>query len=438
MPTTYYINGPTLSSSTAVFTDATMTTCAPDGYYADGPIVRQQVGCVLLSEQECPFCGAECGCEFSGPVNKGIYYFSVELGATTGPVQIRFSSLDYPNGIEATYDSTVYNQVVSPIFGTLAAPAGLPTFVGLDTQDCGIVGTHTLEEFEFRSIDNSFHDLGTTDVVNILSSQNLLTYADPGTCLVVIPKPNATPSNLLVKVISPCELDSFEITILCPGDGDVFSIGGNGEGGPGELICGYPSGDLTYYVIPVNGDGTIFGLYDFVYLDSGCTTPLPDNYYLSSNCPDPFSWFRIENGIIAEFGECGETFKYFVRKCGDPRSEEIAVLSLFPIEIGVGTVSLLDPIYDGCKFEIRSVAKGEIPVTSVVTYYEDPCSSTCVYYKVYNLDSKTVSVDYADCSGTSLTTTIPVGSFIYLCARVDSVTSRDDISIEFESCQCPS
>ena len=436
MPTTYYINGPTLSSSTAVFTDATMTTCAPDGYYADGPIVRQQVGCVLLPEQECPFCGAECGCDFTGPVNKGIYYFSVELGATTGPVQIQFNPVDYPNGISVTYDSTVYNTVVSPSFGPLSAPSGLPTFVGLDTQDCGIVGTHTLEEFEFRSSDNSFHNLGTTDVVNVISSQNLLTYADPDTCLVVIPKPNATPSNLFVKVISPCELDSFEITILCPGDVDVFPIEDNGEGGPGELICGYPSGDLTYYVIPVNGDGITFGLYDFVYLDSGCTTPLPDNYYLSSNCPAPFSWFRIENGVIVEFGECDDAFLYEVRKCGDETSPSFIVVSSFSIVIG-NTVSLLDPIYEGCRFEVLSTATG-VPVASVTVKHNDPCTSICVYYKVYNLDPKTVSVDYIDCSGVEQMTTISSRGFIYLCAKVDSVVSKDNISVEFESCECPS
>jgi len=434
----YYINAPTLSAATAVFTDPAMTTCAPDGFYADGPIVRQQVDCVLLPPQECPFCGAECGCVFEGPVNKGVYYFSVYLGYDTGPVEIRFDPLDYPNGIEAIYDSTVYNTVVSPFFGPLSAPAGLPTFVGYDGDDCGIVSTHTLEEFEFRSSDNSFHDLGTTDVVNVLASQNQMTFSSPGTCVMVIPKPNSTPTNLLVKVISPCDKDSFAISISCPGDGDVFPIGGSGEGGPGELICGYPSGDLTYYVVPVNGDGTTFGLYDFVYLDAACTIPLPDNYYLSINCPVPFQWFRIENGIIVEFGDCEDTFKYFVRVCGNKDAEEIVVVSPFPLTIGL-TVSLSDPIYEGCRFEVTRLSKeGETPVALVVTQYEEGCSNTCVYYKIYNYDSTTATVEYKDCAGNPQTTTIPVHSFIYLCALVDSIGSRQNISKPiFESCQCP-
>lgn len=52
----YFINGPTFQTATAVFTDAALTTCAPDGFYSDGTIVRQQVGCVLGIEINCPAC----------------------------------------------------------------------------------------------------------------------------------------------------------------------------------------------------------------------------------------------------------------------------------------------------------------------------------------------------------------------------------------------
>jgi len=54
--TTYYLNAPTLATATAVFTDAALTTCAPNGYYSDGAITRQQVGCVLQIAQNCPSC----------------------------------------------------------------------------------------------------------------------------------------------------------------------------------------------------------------------------------------------------------------------------------------------------------------------------------------------------------------------------------------------
>lgn len=50
---TYYLNGPSLASSTAVYDDANLTTCAADGWYSDGLISRQQLDCTLLDEISC-------------------------------------------------------------------------------------------------------------------------------------------------------------------------------------------------------------------------------------------------------------------------------------------------------------------------------------------------------------------------------------------------
>lgn len=52
----YYINGPSIGSATSVFTDSSLLICAPDGFYSDGVISREQVDCVLLPQQTCPSC----------------------------------------------------------------------------------------------------------------------------------------------------------------------------------------------------------------------------------------------------------------------------------------------------------------------------------------------------------------------------------------------
>ena len=52
----YYLNAPSLGSATAIFTDSGLTTCAPNGFYSDGVIVREQIDCVLLPQQICPAC----------------------------------------------------------------------------------------------------------------------------------------------------------------------------------------------------------------------------------------------------------------------------------------------------------------------------------------------------------------------------------------------
>tara|TARA_B110000908_G_C10202621_1_gene426068 strand:- start:500 stop:985 length:486 start_codon:yes stop_codon:yes gene_type:complete len=51
---TYYLNGPDLASSTAIFTDIGMDTCAPDGFYSDENIARELINCVLQPAQNCP------------------------------------------------------------------------------------------------------------------------------------------------------------------------------------------------------------------------------------------------------------------------------------------------------------------------------------------------------------------------------------------------
>ena len=60
-----YIDGTTLSNSTAVYTDAALTNCAPAAFYSDGTISREQVfvgnNCQLLPPQPCPSCATPCG-----------------------------------------------------------------------------------------------------------------------------------------------------------------------------------------------------------------------------------------------------------------------------------------------------------------------------------------------------------------------------------------
>ena len=52
----YYLNAPSLGSATSVFTNEGLSTLAPDGFYSNGVIVREQVGGVLLPQQTCPSC----------------------------------------------------------------------------------------------------------------------------------------------------------------------------------------------------------------------------------------------------------------------------------------------------------------------------------------------------------------------------------------------
>ncbi len=56
---TYYLDAPSLSTATVIYSNASLTVVAPDGFYADGLIVREQASGVLLPQSTCPSCSNE-------------------------------------------------------------------------------------------------------------------------------------------------------------------------------------------------------------------------------------------------------------------------------------------------------------------------------------------------------------------------------------------
>lgn len=53
---TYYIDSSDLESATSVYLNEDLTVLAPDGYYSNGTISRNQVDGILLPSQTCPSC----------------------------------------------------------------------------------------------------------------------------------------------------------------------------------------------------------------------------------------------------------------------------------------------------------------------------------------------------------------------------------------------
>ena len=64
---TYYIDSNEFTTATAVYTNATLTTAAADGFYQSCGVYRQQTSGVLGPVITCPNCtGAVCGTTPSG------------------------------------------------------------------------------------------------------------------------------------------------------------------------------------------------------------------------------------------------------------------------------------------------------------------------------------------------------------------------------------
>jgi hypothetical protein len=300
---TYYLNGPSLGSATAVFTNAALTVCAANGFYSDGVIVREQVSCVLLPQQTCTSCSVACGEAISLSGNEGVYYLNVNLGSSTGAVIIEFNPFGIPDGVIALFDSVTYNGLSSPSFGWLQGTAGLPTYIGSSSAGCssGLVAgsPYTLDEFQYNG--TIFAPLGTTESVSIAAGQLELTASGPGNCIMVIPKTAASPSTLNLTFIGPCSGTAFTMSVACPAA--LTSFSSSTVNVDSSTACSATI-NQTYYVAHVNGAGGTLGLYDLVFSDVNGQFKLGVGYY-QTNDAGTNEWFQVDaNGVIIAFGDC--------------------------------------------------------------------------------------------------------------------------------------
>ena len=298
---TYYLNGPSLGSATAVFTNAALTVCAANGFYSDGVIVREQVSCVLVPQQTCPSCSIVCGGTISASGNQGVYYLNINLGAPTGAIIVKFEPQSVPDGISALFNSVIYNGLSSPSFGWRQGTASLPTYVGDTTFDCGIVAgsPYILNEFQYNG--TTFAPLGTTENVSVAAGQMQLTASAPGNCVMVIPKTAASPSILNLTFIGPCSGTVFNVSVLCPAA--LTSFSSSTINVSSAAACSATI-NQTYYVAHVNGAGGTLGLYDLVFSDVNGQFKLNAGYY-QTNDAGTNEWYQVDaNGVIIAFGDC--------------------------------------------------------------------------------------------------------------------------------------
>jgi len=90
--TNIYWSGNSFNAAVDLFTDAALTTPAPDGWYAVGGIYRQIIGGVLQAPTTCPACVIPCGGGFTASVNtSGRFTMYFDMGTVPGAGIITFS-----------------------------------------------------------------------------------------------------------------------------------------------------------------------------------------------------------------------------------------------------------------------------------------------------------------------------------------------------------
>lgn len=306
---TYYLNGPTLGSSTTIFSNSSLSTVAPDGFYSDGVTSREQVSGVLLPPVTCETCGTPCGSAISGSGATGIYLLNLETGSSisdVGAVIVRFDPYSVPDGIRATYDGTIYNALTSPLdgFHKSTSPSNF-TVVGDTSSDCGLEGVTTnfpsIAEFLYNG--TSFVSTGNTQNITIVAGDVSLSSGAPGDCMMVIPKASATPSLINFEFIGPCSGTGWNVDVQCP----VLLTGFSSSvvSSTSEAVCEL-SETVTYYNASLaNTPGTV-GLYDFVYSDAYGASPLSQGFYhATGSITGGNDWFEVDiNGVVVDLGVC--------------------------------------------------------------------------------------------------------------------------------------
>ena len=302
----YYINGTTLSNSTSVFTDAALTTCAPDGFYADGSgISRNQIGCVLGPIQNCPECLQECDTGLIGnTTGQGTFLLDVDLGDTVsnvGAVIIKFVPASVPDGIRATYNGVVYNTLSSDVDGLHASSiSGGYTYVGDGTNTtCVPVAGTTYSNLPIYKYDGiSFVDTGVAQDITPQAGELSFSTAVPGNLYMVIPKTAATPKTLNIEMAGVCTGTVFDVEVFCP----VLLTGylSSSTALPNSVDACAATVGSTYYNAPVAGTPGVPEVFDFVFYDAYGVSALVNGFYQITGS----KWIEVANGIVITKGNC--------------------------------------------------------------------------------------------------------------------------------------
>ena len=306
----FYINGTTLSNSTAVFSDANLTTCAADGFYSDGTIVREQASCSLLPIVQCPECLTACGgTPITYNLGEGVFLLDMDLGDTAsdvGAVIVKFTPASIPDGIRATYDGVLYNKFsldnatvgVGGYKGS--AVANGYTYLGYDTATCvPVAGTTYSGLTEYRYDGTNFVATGNTqDITPQAGELQFSTVANPGTFYMVIPKLTTTPAALNIEIAGVCTSTAFTVEIDCP----FLLTGYSSSLGASDSVtaCGYTTG-FTYYNAPVSGTAGNPAVNDWVFQDAYGQYPLSQGFY-KINATE---YIEVDaNGVVIDRANC--------------------------------------------------------------------------------------------------------------------------------------
>ena len=316
--TTYYLDGSTFYNSQTVYTNADLSTVAPNQFYAlpNTLTTREQVAGLLQPAVTYLSCLKACDTSVADRRQNLAYYeYEVNLGSATGVSVIIFTpgnAGDPPIGIEVTYDgvttsdvsaTSILDATVSPVTSFFNGP-----IYGDDSGTCGITtGTVVLDDYEYSVSDGQFVSTGTTTPLTLTTSDYDTTSGGPGSYILYVSKTSSTPSTVSLTLYNPCNLDNsnWRVDVKCPAPLASFTASAMN---PSSAACS-DTIDSTFYHIPV-APGTQPGQpssRDWMFKDVNGAARADAGYYKIGPDAGSSTGYQIQvdgNGVIVQKNPC--------------------------------------------------------------------------------------------------------------------------------------
>lgn len=339
MSALYYIDGTTLSNSTAIYTDAALTQCAPASFYSDGVVSRELIStganCYLAAVQQCPSCLEGCGGSIASDSVSGIYRIDLDVGGSANDIGAIIIGLDptaAADGFIVEYDNQVYNRGVRPNGETGALfqgggwsnegglcqsqNAGNYTVVGVNSSSCGVtspsgpIGSGYLDVYDY--INGVFVNSGTTETYLIASTDCVLqndNTTPPGTICIVIPKTSPAPSSILVKIIGACSSTGFSLDVKCPQALTAIDSNSTPYSSEGATPCTVGTDSIYVVSTSLRVPTAQPSVRDQVFFDANGANPVTDGWrvYYDPNFPGTGATnvkMETQDGVVITLTPC--------------------------------------------------------------------------------------------------------------------------------------
>ncbi len=323
---TYYYDGTSFAGATSIYTNSSLLTVAPDGWYSLNGLSRQMVGGVLQAAVACVTCASPCTITPSAnTAGRGQFKATIDLGTATGAVILKFNPQGIPDGLTWVYDGTTASEYSSKtegylqgLIGTIQAAgsvscdSNLGLGSGLDNANGSNGGSYpNTPVYNWDSGSNTFVNSGNTTTLGPYANQAAggvdFTTQRPAALkdwvYIVVPKPNAQPTTMLVTVEAPCSGTAWSMQSSCPAPltgNNTFTA----AKASAALACAETTRATSLYNVPVNGTAGVPGLYDWVFTDPNGVTPALGFYsYGPQGTGAP--WIEVgTDGVVVATGTC--------------------------------------------------------------------------------------------------------------------------------------